>query len=77
MELEKLKQLIETAIPTATVEVKGDGYHFEVLVVSDQFQNQSTLVRQKSVYAAVSTQIQSGELHALSITAKTPEEWQS
>lgn len=77
MELEKLSQLISDAFPDAKVEVKGDGYHYEVLVVSQSFENQSLVQRQKSVYAAVTPHIQSGELHALSIKAKTPQEWQS
>lgn len=77
METSKIKELIVAAIPDAEVEVKGDGYHYEVLVLSPSFAGQSALQRQRTVYQAVMDNIQSGELHALSIKAKTHEEWQA
>ncbi len=77
MDIEELKKLVVEAFPSATVEVTGDGYHHEVIVVSEIFENQSLVNRQKSIYKVLSSQIQSGELHALSIKAKTPAEWQA
>ena len=47
--------------------------HFSVTVVSDKFNNCSTLERHRMVYKAVDDLMQS-EIHALSIKALTPDE---
>merc|ERR1719239_1941136 len=49
--------------------------HFKVVVVSDGFQGKSLIQRHRSVNSALSSQLSSG-VHALSIVAKTSEEWQ-
>ena len=68
-------QLIQKGIPDATiVEVDGDGYKYETTVVSSSFEGLNTLKRHQAVYAAVDSAITSGELHALTINAKTPDE---
>jgi len=74
VEPETIARLIRAALPGARVEVSGDGRHFEALVVSPAFAGESPLQRQRRVMAAVRAQIDSGELHALSIQARTPEE---
>lgn len=66
--------LIEDGIPGANVTVSGDGYKYETTVISDTFEGLSTLKRHQAVYAAVNSAITSGELHALTISAKTPTE---
>lgn len=67
-------KLIEDGIPSANVSVSGDGYKYETTVISETFEGLSTLKRHQAVYAAVNSAITSGELHALTITAKTPAE---
>jgi BolA protein len=49
------------------------GGHFRLTVVSPKFRNLSTLARHRLVYAAMGELMQR-EIHALSITALTPEE---
>ena len=49
------------------------GGHFSVNVVSSRFQGCSTLARHRLVYQAVSDMMP-GEIHALSIRARAPEE---
>lgn len=71
---EEVTKLIEAGIPDATVSVSGDGYKYETTVISASFEGLNTLKRHQAVYAAVNSAITSGELHALTITAKTPEE---
>lgn len=66
--------LIEDGIPGASVTVSGDGYKYETTVISETFEGLSTLKRHQAVYAVVNSAITSGELHALTITAKTPAE---
>lgn len=69
-----VSKLIQAGIPDATVTVDGDGYKYETTVISETFEGLSTLKRHQAVYAAVNSAITSGELHALTITAKTPAE---
>lgn len=71
---EKIQQLIAQQMPDATVEVSGGEGKFVANVTSDAFDGLTPLKRHKMVYACVNDQIASGELHALTIVAKTPTE---
>ncbi len=71
---EAVEKLINDAISGAKVTVSGDGYKYETTVVSTAFTDLSKVKRHQLVYAAVNSAITSGELHALTITALTPEE---
>jgi acid stress-induced BolA-like protein IbaG/YrbA len=75
MQTEAVATLIREGMPGAQVDVTGDGSHFEAVVVSDLFTGKSPLQRQRLVMATVKPQIESGELHALSIKTFTPEQW--
>ncbi len=70
MEINAIKALIEQGLDNATADVTGDGRHFEVTVTSSEFEGKSLLQRQRMVMATVKTQIESDELHALSIKTK-------
>ena len=69
-----IQQLIASHMPDATVEVSGSEGKFVANVTSDEFEGLSPIKRHKLVYACVNDQIVSGELHALTIVAKTPAE---
>jgi len=75
METEAVAALIRDGMPGAQVEVTGDGSHFEAVVVSDLFAGKTPIQKQRLVMAAVRSQIESGELHALSIKTFTPRQW--
>jgi acid stress-induced BolA-like protein IbaG/YrbA len=77
MEPEAVQTLIEQGFPGARVQVTGDGRHFEALVVSDSFAGKSLLQKHRMVMATVNDRIASDELHALSIKAFTPQEWEA
>ncbi len=51
----------------------GGGGHFRLTIVSPKFRNLSTLARHRLVYETMGELMQR-EIHALSITALTPEE---
>ncbi|HIQ14070.1 MAG TPA: BolA/IbaG family iron-sulfur metabolism protein [Leucothrix sp.] len=74
MSNEDVIKLIQDAFPDAEVSVDGDGYKYETTVVSKVFEELNTLKRHQAVYAAVDSAITSGNLHALTIHAKTPDE---
>jgi acid stress-induced BolA-like protein IbaG/YrbA len=72
VETEKVKALIEAGIPGAQVEVTGDGRHFEATVVSEAFEGKSLIQQHRMVKDTVKAQIESDELHALSIETSAP-----
>ncbi|MCP3869307.1 MAG: BolA/IbaG family iron-sulfur metabolism protein [Gammaproteobacteria bacterium] len=69
METEEVKRLIEVGIPGSQVTVTGDGRHFEALVISGLFAGKTPLQKQRMVMDTVRPQLESEELHALSIKA--------
>lgn len=71
---EAVIELIESSFPDATVTVDGDGYKYQTTVICKSFEGLNTLKRHQAVYASVNSAITSGDLHALTITAKTPDE---
>ncbi len=74
MTLEEIQAKLEAGVEDSTVTMDGDGCNCSTLVVSPIFEGMSLLARQKMVLASVRENIDSGELHALSIKARTPEE---
>ncbi|MCP3661391.1 MAG: BolA/IbaG family iron-sulfur metabolism protein [Gammaproteobacteria bacterium] len=71
MDNEAIKNLIEAGIPGARADVTGDGCSVEVTVTSNAFEGLSLLMKQQLVMATVKAQIESGELHAISIKTHT------
>ena len=58
------------------IEVKGDdGTHFETIVVSDVFENMSTVKQHQEVYKALGEMMKI-EIHALSIKTFTISQWE-
>ncbi|HFD81442.1 MAG TPA: BolA/IbaG family iron-sulfur metabolism protein [Gammaproteobacteria bacterium] len=74
MQADELRRRIEDGIPDATVEVQGDGDHFEATVVSPAFEGKSMVQQHQMVYAALGELMQ-GAVHALSFRTFTPEQW--
>ena len=74
MNPEKIQQLIQQGMPSASVDVSGGEGKFIAQVISDDFNQLSLIKRHKLVYACVHDEIASGELHALTIIAKTSTE---
>jgi len=74
MQPDEIKKMIESNIPDSQASVTGDGRHFEALVVAVIFEGMGLLARQRLVYSALGNNIHNGNIHALSIKAKTPSE---
>lgn len=75
MNTEKLTAIIQEAIPDATVEIDSpDDHHFFGRVISASFEGQTLIERQRRVYERLNDLIKSGELHAISLKTKTPDE---
>lgn len=77
MSNEAVAELIRNQFPDAQITVTGDGYKYQAEVISTTFEGVSKVKRHQSVYRAVSEAINSGEVHALTIVALTPNEHQT
>lgn len=58
------------------LEVRGDGHHFEALIVSSVFEGKRTVARHQAVYQALGERMHE-EIHALSMRTLTPTEYQA
>jgi len=74
---EDIKQRLEQSFPNGQIALQFDGNRLTVQIISDKFEGMSRVKRQQSVYVCLNEYIQSGELHAVSITAKTFAEHES
>ncbi len=74
MDPDQIRSWIEGGLATDHVEVRGDGHHFEAVIVSPAFQGKSRVQRHQMVYAALGPRM-GGEIHALSMQTWTPEDW--
>ncbi|MDJ0904804.1 MAG: BolA/IbaG family iron-sulfur metabolism protein [Woeseiaceae bacterium] len=72
----EISKLIEAGFDNATVKVIGDGSHFEALVIASEFEGKRSIARHQLVYKSLG-ELVGNEIHALSIRALTPEEWQA
>ena len=71
---EHIQQLIAAHMPDAVVAVSGGEGKYVANVTCEAFAGLTLINRHKLVYACVNDEITSGELHALTIVAKTPDE---
>ena len=77
MNVEKIKQVLIAVPGFENVEVSGDGYHFQVRVVSREFEGKMKVSRQRLVYQYLKDWIADGSLHAVEIETLTPSEWEN
>ena len=71
---DQIKSWIQEGLVCAHVEVRGDGQHFEAVIVSPAFGGKSRVQRHQLVYAALGDRMRA-EIHALSMQTYTPEDW--
>jgi len=73
VEPRSIEDSIRAGLDCTHVEVRGDGAHFEAVVVSPAFAGASRVRRHQLVYAALGDRMRA-EIHALSMTTVTPDE---
>ncbi|MCU7890634.1 MAG: BolA/IbaG family iron-sulfur metabolism protein [Candidatus Thiodiazotropha sp. (ex Ustalcina ferruginea)] len=74
MNEQDLVNRIKGIYPDAEISVAGESCSFEVNVTTPAFSTMKSLQRQRSILTLFNEEIATGELHALTIRAKTPEE---
>ncbi|HEX6065957.1 MAG TPA: BolA family protein [Longimicrobiales bacterium] len=71
---DQIQSVIEQGLACDHVEVRGDGHHFEAVIVSAEFRGKSKVQQHQLVYHALGDRMRE-EIHALSMRTLTPEEW--
>jgi acid stress-induced BolA-like protein IbaG/YrbA len=71
---EQLLGYIQNGMPCDHVEVRGDGHHFEAVIVSELFRGKNKVQQHQVVYKALGDRMRE-EIHALSMQTLTPEQW--
>ena len=72
---EQIESYIKQGIACSLIQVEGDGQHFFATIVSPDFAGKRLVQRHQLVYAAMGDRMKA-EVHALSIKAFTPEEFE-
>ena len=71
-----IEQSIRAGLACTHVEVRGDGAHFEAVIVSPAFAGLTRVRQHQLVYGALGERMRE-EIHALSMQTYSPEEWAS
>ena len=77
LSIRDIEQLVQQGMPDATVLVDGEGCDLLISVVSEQFIDLALVKKQQLVMATLKEPLASGKLHAVSVKAYTPDEWQA
>jgi acid stress-induced BolA-like protein IbaG/YrbA len=72
---EQVREYISQGLNCEHLEVRGDGSHFEAVIVSPDFEGKRLIARHQLVYAALGERMKA-EIHALSMRTLTPGEYQ-
>lgn len=73
---EQVQAYIAEGLSCSFLQVEGDGRHFDAIIVSDAFEGKRLVARHQIVYGVLGDRMKE-EIHALSIKALTPAEWQA
>ena len=71
---ESIKTSIAAGLACEHLEVRGDGQHWEAVIVSKAFEGVPRVRQHQLVYAALGERMRE-EIHALSMKTFSPEEW--
>ena len=71
---DSIRATLASGLACEHLDVRGDGHHFEAVIVSPEFEGLSRIRRHQRVYAVLGDRMRE-EIHALSMTTMTPAEW--
>ena len=77
---QQVEEMILAAIPDAQVQVQdltGGGDHYQVVVVSSQFEGKAKVQQHQLVYGSLREAMSSEAIHALALKTYTPQAWQT
>jgi acid stress-induced BolA-like protein IbaG/YrbA len=76
----QVEAMIKSQLPDAQVQVQdltGGGDHYQVTVVSSQFEGKRMVQQHQMVYGAVRQAMASEAIHALALKTYTPQAWET
>jgi len=71
---DSIRATLASGLACEHLDVRGDGHHFEAVIVSPEFEGLSRIRRHQRVYGVLGERMRE-EIHALSMTTLTPAEW--
>ena len=74
VEPSSIEQSIRAGLACTHLEVRGDGAHFEAVIVSPSFAGLTRVRQHQLVFAALGERMRE-EIHALSMRTLSPDEW--
>lgn len=77
---QQVEEMIKVQMPDAQVQVQdltGGGDHYQVTVVSSQFEGKGLVQQHQLIYAALQQAVSSEAIHALALKTYTPQAWQA
>jgi len=75
MQSSDIKALLEARLENCEFHIQGEGCNFQVIAIGEVFADLSPVKRQQLVYGALSDEIASGAVHAVSLKTYTPAQW--
>lgn len=75
---QQVEEMIKAALPDAQIQVQdltGGGDHYQVTVVSSQFEGKGLVQQHQMVYGAVRQAMSTEAIHALALKTYTPTTW--
>jgi acid stress-induced BolA-like protein IbaG/YrbA len=75
---DQVEAMIKAGISDAQVQVQdltGGGDHYQVVIVSSQFEGKGLVQRHQLVYGTLRQAMSSEAIHALSMKTYTPQDW--
>ncbi|MFY8273719.1 BolA family protein [Pseudoalteromonas sp. SSDWG2] len=76
MQSSQVEALLKEELELEEVIVKVEGTHYQVIAVGDCFDGVTPVKKQQLVYKPLMDQISDGTIHAVTIRAFTPQQWQ-
>ncbi len=76
MNTELIKEKLEQALNLDECIVRGENGTFQVIAVGEMFTDLNRVKKQQVIYGPLTEEIASNAIHALTIKALTPDEWQ-
>jgi len=76
---DEIKSTLDKALPGSTVDIRdltGGGDHFQVIIVTAQFEGKGLVDQHQMVYGALREALGNERIHALSLKTYTPEQWE-
>ncbi|MEL6169042.1 MAG: BolA family transcriptional regulator [Pseudomonadota bacterium] len=79
IEAREIEDLLRDGFPDAKItitDLAGDGNHYAAEVIDESFRGKNRVQQQRAVYAALKGKMDgpNGELHALALTTKAPDD---